>query len=77
MTSPPGLGECFRFNGNGCRHYTEPNASGATRVSFDLRMLPVSLQQAAAVPPQRGESEKVKIGDYDTAIARQLVACVV
>ena len=92
VESAPGLGdfrplelsygECFRFNGNRCRHYTEPNASGATRVSFDLRMLPESLweelpealrPQHAQVPGQRDEAKEVrrrKIGDYGTAVAR-------
>ena len=30
-------GEYCRFYGNQCRHYTEPNNSGSTRVSLDFR----------------------------------------
>ena len=80
VESAPGLGdfrsldlsygECFRFNGNRCRHYTEPNSSGATRVSFDLRMLPESLQPQPLVPGQRDDARRKKIGDYATAVAR-------
>jgi hypothetical protein len=84
-----GYGECFRFNGNRCRHYTEPNASGATRVSFDLRMLPESLWEelpeaqrpqralpSRVLPGQRDEAKEArrrKIGDYGTAVARAAV----
>jgi len=32
-------GQVLRFYGNLCQHYTVPNTSGLTRVSFDLRVL--------------------------------------
>ena len=39
----PGAGSCRRFWGNKLRHYTLPNETGATRVSLDLRAVPLSL----------------------------------
>ncbi len=36
-------GEGLRFNGISCRHYTCPNDTGCTRVSFDFRVIPRSL----------------------------------
>merc|ERR1712183_1130309 len=62
-------GEILRFNGNRCRHFTVPNDSGATRVSFDLRMLPFSLQPA--IGEDREWRRRFKIGDYDSALARR------
>lgn len=48
--SSPGLGDFHpfeleygqgcRFYGNKCRHYTVPNTTDTTRVSFDLRVIP-------------------------------------
>lgn len=35
-------GQCLKFNGNLCRHFTKPNQEGRTRVSFDLRCIPAS-----------------------------------
>ena len=32
-----------RFWGNQLRHFTQPNDTGSTRVSFDLRCVPLSL----------------------------------
>ena len=32
-----------RFWGNQLRHFTQPNDTGSTRVSFDLRCMPLSL----------------------------------
>ena len=43
-----------------CRHHTQPNESGATRVSFDLRCIPASAWPAGEAPPE-------KIGDYACA----------
>ena len=50
VESAPGLGdyepfemepgEAVRFWGNRCAHYTLPNDTGATRVSFDFRVVP-------------------------------------
>ena len=37
------LGQGLRFNGSLCRHYTLPNETGRTRVSFDFRIIPKSL----------------------------------
>eukprot|EP01130_Rhizamoeba_saxonica_P016583 TRINITY_DN7691_c0_g1_i3.p1 TRINITY_DN7691_c0_g1~~TRINITY_DN7691_c0_g1_i3.p1 ORF type:complete len:230 (+),score=25.03 TRINITY_DN7691_c0_g1_i3:62-751(+) len=36
-------GEIFRFYGNKCFHYNEINDTGQTRVSFDFRVIPLSL----------------------------------
>ena len=33
------FGTMFRFRGNACEHFTELNVSGATRVSFDFRVI--------------------------------------
>ena len=38
-----GPGQAVRFYGNRCRHYTVPNDSDRTRVSFDFRVIPESL----------------------------------
>jgi hypothetical protein len=38
-----GAGEFVRFWGHRCRHFTVPNGSGTTRVSFDFRVVPLSL----------------------------------
>ena len=35
-----GPGQAVRFWGNRCRHYTLPNDSECTRVSFDFRVIP-------------------------------------
>eukprot|EP00040_Diaphanoeca_grandis_P003280 m.24485 g.24485 ORF g.24485 m.24485 type:complete len:290 (-) comp14619_c0_seq1:93-962(-) len=35
-----GYGECVRFYGNACRHYTMPNTTNTTRVSLDFRVVP-------------------------------------
>ena len=51
------VGQCLRFNGQLCRHHTAPNQTGATRVSFDLRVVPVSALAADEEPP-------TKMGDY-------------
>eukprot|EP00967_Tisochrysis_lutea_P042109 scaffold50686_cov35-Tisochrysis_lutea.AAC.1 len=39
---PLNVGQVLRFNGSLCRHFTVPNQTDATRVSFDLRCIPVS-----------------------------------
>ena len=56
-------GSFLRFNGHDARHFTRPNDTGKTRVSFDLRCVPVSLykQHGGGVGRAR---DKGKIGDY-------------
>lgn len=39
-------GQGVRFNGNKCRHYTLPNATPHTRVSFDFRAVPKKLYRS-------------------------------
>ena len=58
---PMQIGQCLRFNGSLCRHHTVPNVSGATRVSFDLRCIPLS-----ALAP--GENPPTMVGDYRCAL---------
>lgn len=41
------VGDIFRFWGNQCSHYTEPNNTGSTRVSFDFRVIPRCFWDAA------------------------------
>jgi hypothetical protein len=53
-------GQLLRFNGNECRHYTVANTTGATRVSFDLRCIPLSLF----------DPHQMLIGDYKVEIMR-------
>lgn len=50
------VGQGLRFDGYNCRHYTVPNDSGETRVSFDFRVVPGSLW--------RGKTGGAKMGDY-------------
>jgi hypothetical protein len=38
LDSSCGVGPLFRFHGCCCRHFTKPNDSGETRVSFDFRV---------------------------------------
>ena len=57
---PLEVGEVLRFNGSLCRHFTQPNQMGVTRVSFDLRCLPV-------VALRKGEEPPAVIGDYACA----------
>ena len=39
-------GQGFRFNGSKCRHYTLPNSTPHTRVSFDFRVVPKQLYRS-------------------------------
>ena len=39
-------GQALRFNGNKCRHYTLPNSTPHTRVSFDFRVVPKQLYRS-------------------------------
>ena len=55
---PLRVGQVLQFDGYRCRHHTQPNQSGTTRVSFDLRCIPASALAA------RGEAPPSMIGDY-------------
>ena len=44
-------GECQRFWGSQCQHYTRANDTDATRVSIDFRIVPRSQHQADDTPP--------------------------
>ena len=46
-----GYGQCVRFWGNQCRHYTTENTSDVTRVSLDLRVIPEALFRSAHASP--------------------------
>jgi ectoine hydroxylase-related dioxygenase (phytanoyl-CoA dioxygenase family) len=52
-------GSALVFNGCRCRHYAMPNATGATRVSFDLRAIPAEVWR---------DDYNRKIGDYDASV---------
>ena len=55
-----GNGQVLRFNGMNCRHYTLPNLTDATRVSFDLRVIPRSFWR---------DDYCRRMGDYDVELA--------
>lgn len=38
-------GDCFRFDGENCRHHTVANTTDTTRVSLDFRCIPLSLYE--------------------------------
>ena len=45
------LGQCLRFNGNLCRHHTQPTLhTDTTRVSFDLRVFALGIAAAGPGP---------------------------
>ena len=54
---PLDVAECLRFNGSLCRHHTQPNQTGKTRVSFDMRCIPESAIVEDDLAPKA-------IGDY-------------
>ena len=56
------FGQAVRFYGNRCNHFTVPNTSGRTRISFDFRVLPASL--AAATPRTIVTNRKLEAGGY-------------
>ena len=61
------VGQFLRFNGYNCRHYTHPNDTGHTRVSFDFRVVPTSLYKEYVSEGATGRKrDKGKIGDYMT-----------
>ena len=53
----PGTG--VRFNGRHCRHHTNPNDTGSTRVSIDFRVVPKSLWR---------DAHHSVIGDYKVSV---------
>eukprot|EP00929_Paragymnodinium_shiwhaense_P111923 TRINITY_DN80198_c0_g1_i1.p1 TRINITY_DN80198_c0_g1~~TRINITY_DN80198_c0_g1_i1.p1 ORF type:complete len:378 (-),score=27.28 TRINITY_DN80198_c0_g1_i1:57-1190(-) len=75
-------GEVYRFHGYSCRHHTAANDSGVTRVSLDLRAVPVSCCSPAALMGGRRGARGMRIGDYGVVVAhavdelRQLPLCV-
>jgi len=52
-----GYGQILRFHGNRCTHFTKKNDTGATRVSFDFRAIPLVAYR---------EDFGGKIGDYNS-----------
>ena len=65
-----GVGEMYRFRGNACEHFTELNVSGATRVSFDFRVIRAQELSEWPVPPApthaavKGAAAYFSIGRY-------------
>jgi hypothetical protein len=53
----------FRFDGYNCTHFTVPNDTDYTRVSFDFRVVPASLYRPHADANGRKKNDG-KIGDY-------------
>lgn len=53
-------GECFRFHGGQCEHYTVVNETGVSRVSLDFRVIPLALWRN-----EFGD----RIGDYPCEVA--------
>lgn len=60
------LGSFLRFNGYHCRHFTNPNDTGRTRISFDFRVVPVSLYKEYKSDVPGRKRDEGKIGDYRT-----------
>ena len=58
-------GKGFRFNGNECRHFTKANDTKCTRVSFDFRVIPLSIAER----PNKFDG---KIGDYTAEVMEQI-----
>jgi len=58
-------GEVFRFYGNMCQHFTLPNTSGRTRVSFDLRVLALA-QHVDSWTDRLGRQSLFQVGAYYT-----------
>jgi len=53
-----GPGDAFMFWGNQCEHYAEPNSTNNTRVSFDFRVIPRKLWEAASAAGCIKEAER-------------------
>ena len=63
-------GQAFRFYGNLCQHYAEPNISDTTRVSFDLRV--VSLEHHSDEWRDRlGRETVFRVGEYYTRVGEE------
>ena len=58
-----GYGRGVRFWGNRCHHYCVPNASGATRVSLDFRVIAVHRHDPNFID-RRGKPGAFKLGEY-------------
>lgn len=75
-------GDVFRWWGNRCRHYAEPNSTTSTRVSFDFRVVPgplwigaeavgeVSTAAEGRTLKHLGELRLGSYYDHETASAR-------
>jgi hypothetical protein len=54
------FGHYLQFYGYGCRHYSTKNDTGATRISFDFRVIPLKDYE---------DSFQGRIGHYPSAVA--------
>ena len=63
-----GPGEFIRFDGNRCWHYTTANNTGATRVSFDFRVVPIELFDNE----HQGPSKTIHRGNGKSAAAAHI-----
>ena len=61
-------GEFIRFDGNRCWHYTTANDTGATRVSFDFRVVPIELFDNE----HQGPSKTIHRGNGKSAAAAHI-----
>ena len=57
-------GEFVEFNGNKCTHGSKINVTGATRVSFDFRILPISKYIKGKNKTSVTQSNKFEVGEY-------------
>eukprot|EP00928_Gymnodinium_smaydae_P066021 TRINITY_DN49082_c0_g1_i1.p1 TRINITY_DN49082_c0_g1~~TRINITY_DN49082_c0_g1_i1.p1 ORF type:complete len:345 (-),score=68.92 TRINITY_DN49082_c0_g1_i1:7-1041(-) len=58
-------GQFFRFWGNQCEHYTTRNDTDVTRVSIDVRVIPMKLFEPAFASPKG--SVPFRLGQYYTS----------
>ena len=58
-----GYGECCRFWGNQCFHYTVPNTTETTRVSLDFRVIPKA-RFNREFRDCRGAESRFRVGEY-------------
>eukprot|EP00913_Durusdinium_trenchii_P029241 g27409.t2 len=74
-------GHAFRWWGNLCEHYAEPNGTGCTRVSLDFRLIPGRFWAAAVASGGLHEAETKRkhhhggsmfIGSYYTWIRTEM-----
>jgi len=61
-------GELYRFHGYSCRHHTVTNDTGATRVSFDFRVVPATCCPPTALCGARCGRRGLRIGDYPAVL---------